>query len=78
VTERATSTDGERDGDGRGPAPAAVRPSPWPLRIGTLLFREATEADIEVLQSFRNDPDVNRFMVRTYAMLRDEWVERAP
>ena len=75
MTERATSTDGERDGDGRGPAPAAVRPSPWPLRIGTLLFREATEADIEVLQSFRNDPDVNRFMVRTCAMLRDEWVE---
>jgi len=77
VTERASSTDGERDGDGRGPAPAAVRHSPWPLRIGTLLFREATEADIEVLQSFRNDPDVNRFMVRTYVApddLRREWL----
>jgi RimJ/RimL family protein N-acetyltransferase len=43
-----------------------MRPSPWPLRIGDLLFREATEADLEALLSFRNDPDVNRFMVRTH------------
>lgn len=44
---------------------------------GNLLFREATEADIEVLQSFRNDPDVNRFMVRAYVDpddLRREWL----
>lgn len=54
-----------------------VRPSPWPLRVGTLLFREATDADIEVLQSFRNDPDVNRYMVRTHVDpddLRREWL----
>lgn len=51
--------------------------SPWPVRMGALLFREATEADIEVLQSFRNDPDVNRFMVRTHVEpddLRREWL----
>ena len=31
-----------------------------------LLFREPTEADVEVLLTFRNDPDVNRYMVRTH------------
>jgi RimJ/RimL family protein N-acetyltransferase len=72
VSERAIST----DGTGR-PVPPAVRASPWPVRMGSLLFREATEADVEVLQSFRNDPDVNRFMVRTYVDpddLRREWL----
>lgn len=52
--------------------------SPWPIRLGGLLFREAVEADIEVLQSFRNDPGVNHFMVRTYvdpADLRREWLD---
>ena len=44
----------------------AMHQSPWPLRVDGLLFREAVEADIVVLQSFRNDPGVNRFMVRTY------------
>ena len=39
--------------------------SPWPMRMGALLLREATDIDVEVLQSFRNDPDVNRFMVGT-------------
>ncbi len=51
--------------------------SPWPLQRGALLFREATEPDIDVLQSFRNDPDVNRFMVRTHVEpddLRREWL----
>ena len=57
--------------------PPVVRESPWPLRMGTLLFREAVEADIVVLQSFRNDPDVNWFMVRTSVEpddLRREWL----
>jgi RimJ/RimL family protein N-acetyltransferase len=73
VNERASSNDRE----GRGPLLPAARASPWPVRMGTLLFREATEADIEVLQSFRNDPGVNRFMVRTYVDpddLRREWL----
>jgi RimJ/RimL family protein N-acetyltransferase len=51
--------------------------SPWPMRLDGLLFREAVESDIEVLQSFRNDPEVNHFMVRTYvdpADFRREWL----
>lgn len=39
--------------------------SPWPMQVGDLLLREADEADVEHLLTFRNDPDVNRFMVRT-------------
>ena len=35
------------------------------MRVGSLLLREATAADIERLLSFRNDPVVNRFMIRT-------------
>lgn len=41
-------------------------PSPWPMRRDGLLFREATEADVEVLLTFRNDPGINHFMVRTH------------
>ena len=51
--------------------------SPWPIRIDDLLFREAVEADIDALLSFRNDPAVNHFMVRTYVApddLRREWL----
>ena len=47
------------------------------MRLDGLLFREAVEADIVVLQSFRNDPGVNRFMVRTYVDpddLHREWL----
>lgn len=42
------------------------RGSPWPLEVDGLLFREAVEEDVEALLSFRNDPNVNRFMVRTH------------
>jgi RimJ/RimL family protein N-acetyltransferase len=35
------------------------------MRVGSLLLREATAVDIEHLLTFRNDPDVNRFMMRT-------------
>lgn len=35
------------------------------MRVGPLLLREANQDDIEHLLSFRNDPDVNRFMIRT-------------
>jgi RimJ/RimL family protein N-acetyltransferase len=54
-----------------------VRASPWPVRADDLLFREAVEPDIEALLSFRNDPAVNHFMVRTHvepADLRRDWL----
>ena len=52
-------------------------PSPWPMRVGSLLLREARESDIEQLLSFRNDPVVNRFMLRTSVdpgTFRQEWL----
>lgn len=58
-------------------ADAAVTSSPWPMRVGPLLLREARESDVERLLSFRNDPDVNRFMIRTSvdpAVFRQEWL----
>lgn len=51
--------------------------TPWPIRVDDLLFREAVEPDIEALLSFRNDPAVNHFMVRTFvepAELRRDWL----
>jgi RimJ/RimL family protein N-acetyltransferase len=54
-----------------------MRESPWPRQMDGLLFREAVASDIEVLQSFRNDPGVNHFMIRTYVDpddLRREWL----
>lgn len=51
--------------------------SPWPIRDAALLFREAVDADIEALLSFRNDSGVNHFMVRTYVdpdELRRDWL----
>lgn len=53
------------------------RDSPWPMRVGSLLLREAGEDDIEQLLSFRNDPEVNRFMLRTSVdpeIFREEWL----
>lgn len=47
------------------------------MRIGSLLLREAGAADIEQLLSFRNDPQVNRFMIRTSVepeTFRQEWL----
>lgn len=52
-------------------------PGPWPMRVGRLLLREADEGDIERLLSFRNDPVVNRFMLRTSVdpqRFREEWL----
>ncbi|SFJ20227.1 Protein N-acetyltransferase, RimJ/RimL family [Nocardioides psychrotolerans] len=54
-----------------------THPSPWPVRADGLLFRDAVEADVQTLQSFRNDPGINRFMVRTHVDpddLRREWL----
>ncbi|HEX5594810.1 MAG TPA: GNAT family protein [Micromonosporaceae bacterium] len=51
--------------------------SPWPMRVGLLHLREARESDIEQLLSFRNDPAVNRFMLRTSVdpgTFRQEWL----
>lgn len=51
--------------------------SPWPTRAAGLLFREAVDSDIDALLAFRNDPAVNRFMVRTHvdpAELRRDWL----
>jgi len=47
------------------------------MRVGCLLLREASEGDIEQLLSFRNDPEVNRFMLRTSVdpeSFRREWL----
>jgi RimJ/RimL family protein N-acetyltransferase len=56
---------------------AAVTFKPWPMRVGSLLLREAAPVDIEHLLSFRNDPVVNRFMLRTSVdpeTFRSEWL----
>jgi RimJ/RimL family protein N-acetyltransferase len=58
-------------------AEQAVHASPWPVHLDGLVFREAVEADIPALQSFRNDPAANHFMVRTHVDpddLRREWL----
>lgn len=51
--------------------------SPWPMRAGSLLLREAEEGDIEAILAVLNDPSVNRFMIRTNfepAAFREEWL----
>jgi len=51
--------------------------SPWPMRVGRLLLREAGGEDIEPLLALRNDPVVNRFMLRTSVepeRFRQEWL----
>ncbi|MFN8168061.1 MAG: GNAT family N-acetyltransferase [Candidatus Nanopelagicales bacterium] len=50
---------------------------PWPMRVGQLLLREAAPVDVERLLEFRNDPAVNRFMLRTYVdpeQFRADWL----
>lgn len=47
------------------------------MRVGALELREADADDIERLLSFRNDPGVNRFMLRNSvdpARFREEWL----
>lgn len=51
--------------------------SPWPTRVGILLLRDARPDDIEPLLSLRNEPVVNRFMLRTHVdpeTFRREWL----
>lgn len=53
-----------------------MRTEPWPMTVGPLLLRYATADDIDQLLSWRNDPDLNRFMVRTHVdpeEFRREW-----
>lgn len=54
-----------------------VTSSPWPMHVGSVLLRDAVAIDIEHLLSFRNDPEVNRFMLRTSVdpeTFRKEWL----
>ena len=47
------------------------------MRVGSLLLREAAADDVEHLLTFRNDPAVNRFMMRTRVdpqAFREEWL----
>lgn len=51
--------------------------SPWPTRAGALLLREAQADDLDPLIAVRNDPGVNRFMLRTHVdpeTFRREWL----
>ena len=50
--------------------------TPWPVRAGSVVLREADSADVERLLEFRNDPGANRFMMRTAVdpvVFRREW-----
>ncbi len=51
--------------------------SPWPLRVDSLLLREARGTDLGRLLSFRNDPGVNLFTIHTSVepeVFRREWL----
>lgn len=53
-----------------------MRTTPWPLKVGSVLLREASAEDVERLLEFRNNPDVNEFMLRTHVdpdVFREEW-----
>lgn len=55
----------------------AVTSSPWPKTVGSLVLREAEAADIDQLLTFRNDPAVNHFMIRTSVdpeTFRQDWL----
>lgn len=51
--------------------------SPWPMQVGALLLRDPRPDDIEPLLALRNDPVVNRFMLRNSVdpeTFRREWL----
>jgi len=53
-----------------------VTTDPWPIRVGALLLRNARPDDLEPLLALRNEPSVNRFMLRTHVdpdTFRQEW-----
>lgn len=43
-----------------------MRTSPWPARSGALLLRDSRPEDADQLVALRNNPVVNRFMLRTH------------
>jgi len=45
---------------------ATVPQSPWPAQAGALVHRDAREQDLHAVVELRNDPAVNRFMLRTH------------
>ena len=47
-----------------------VPTSQWLMSVGSLLLRDAREDDIEPLLAVRNDPGVNRFMLRPMSTRR--------
>ncbi len=52
--------------------------TPWPVTRDGLTFRLAREDDLPVIASFRNDPQVNRWMIRTHVepeQLRSDWLD---
>lgn len=56
---------------------AGVISTPWPLRVGSVVLRDAEPADLDHLLSLRNDVAVNRFMLRTSVepeTFRREWL----
>jgi RimJ/RimL family protein N-acetyltransferase len=51
--------------------------SPWPAFSGALLLRDVQSDDLEQILALRNNPVVNRFMLRTRvepATFRQEWL----
>lgn len=51
---------------------------PWPMQVGRLLLREASESDLEQMLAVRNAAAVNRFMLRTHVdpeQFRQQWLE---
>jgi RimJ/RimL family protein N-acetyltransferase len=51
--------------------------NPWPMQVDSLVLREAVADDINRLLSFRNEPSVNRFMLRINVdpdVFRNEWL----
>jgi RimJ/RimL family protein N-acetyltransferase len=56
-----------------------VTTRPWPLQVGPLLLRDATEPDIKPLLEFRNDPAVQRFLIATTVdpeKFRENWLAK--
>ncbi|MEZ0166519.1 GNAT family N-acetyltransferase [Kineococcus sp. LSe6-4] len=51
-------------------------PAPWPARSGALVLRDPRPDELDGLAVLRNDPAVNRFMLRTHVEpeeFRREW-----
>lgn len=52
--------------------------NPWPMTVDSVLLRDATNADVESLLAFRNDDEVNRFMLHTSVdpqVFRQNWLD---